>query len=228
MRSQWNREKVVFVVAAGLFLWAMVKAGLLLAERPAVPTGSSVALAPIAHGDPRLRDTLAVPPLVREPSGTNPFFGPPAPRPERRLVRRDQAKPGPDAAQDPGNGRRDDKAQGGRPDHGGGKPGPGGEGHGGQNGDDAGQVEQGDRFPDPPPGGPQLKLVAIVQTDGPQPRRQAVVRDGKTGRLHRMSIGDVLPEGLRLDDMTDDSVVLVDIRGARRVLRGRFEVAYGK
>jgi hypothetical protein len=223
MRTQWNREKALFFLAAVLFVWVMAKLGLFLSQRADRPATARTAAPRIHQGDPRIRDLLAVPPLDRDLPGSIPFGGP-----HKALAQRNddgQARPKPDdvaeqeAENEKGGGRGEDEQ--------------GGEGPGGAT-DDGGKGTQKlvvddtrEAIPSSPALPPHLKLVGIVRTKGPLPRLVAVLRDEKTGRLHRMSIGDILLEELRLDDIRDDSVTLVDAEGTRHVFRGRFEVAYG-
>ena len=81
----------------------------------------------------------------------------------------------------------------------------------------------------PPPAGDQLpwKLVAIVEIEAPEPKRQAVFRNTESGDYFRKFIGDDL-QGLKLDSITDDAVVLVDAKGIRHKLRGRFDDVYNE
>ena len=81
----------------------------------------------------------------------------------------------------------------------------------------------------PPPPGDDLgfKLVAIVQIEAPEPKRQAVLRHKESGEYYRKFTGDSL-NGLKLDSITDDAVILVDAKGKRHKLRGRFEDKYNE
>ena len=221
MRRRWNREKALFAIALVLFAWTAAKLGMLLTRREAAPTTPTVVAPAIHHGDPRLGDFLRPPALDAELGrGSGRSFGgpdkPPPPPPEntQRIAKQtknagDDKKPDND---DDGPGK-DDKANDGRLAKGGDKGGDG--------------KEARDTLPPPPPPAPGLTLVAVVRTDGLQPRTQAVVRDDQTGQLLRLSVGEFVLDDLRLDTITDDSVTLVGVGGRRHVLRGRFEVQYG-
>ena len=69
--------------------------------------------------------------------------------------------------------------------------------------------------------------MAIVEIEAPEPKRQAVLRHKDSGDYVRKFIGDTL-DGLKLDSITDDAVILVDAKGKRHKLRGRFEDQYNE
>jgi len=234
MGQRWSKEKVLFLVATALFVCVMLKLALFLGQRPTARGAPKVPVASIQPGDPDVRDRLAVPPIARYLAAGDPFFRHPTRRPHDKVARGDEAEADEDAA----GGGAEDGAKGdeAKEDEAGAQARRQETKHGGEDKlrEDQEKGKKGDerkqeRLPPPPPAGrPPLKLVAVVGTEGPEALRQAVLRHEVSGEYYRVFIGDVLFEELRLDDITDDSAVLVDARGRRHTFRGRFEDKYDK
>ena len=81
-------------------------------------------------------------------------------------------------------------------------------------------------IPPPPKDTLPLKLVAIIEIEAPEPRRQAILRHKDSGEYYRQFVGDTFLNNLRLDRITDDAVILTDAKGKKHKLRGRFEDKY--
>jgi len=73
-----------------------------------------------------------------------------------------------------------------------------------------------------------FKVVAIVRIKDPEPRRQVVLRDRESKEFYHKFEGDTLPNGFRLQSVTDDAVILIDPEGKAHKIRGRFEDKYNE
>jgi len=73
---------------------------------------------------------------------------------------------------------------------------------------------------------PPFTLLAVVRIEG-QPKLQAVLRHEPTGTLHRIFLGDDI-DGLRLEEIWDDGVILRDLAGRRHAYGDRFAAAHGR
>lgn len=71
-----------------------------------------------------------------------------------------------------------------------------------------------------------LKLAGILGIEEPEPQRRAILRHKKSGQYYHKRIGETI-DGLRIARITDDAVVIEDLRRGRRfTLRGRFARQY--
>ena len=73
-----------------------------------------------------------------------------------------------------------------------------------------------------------FKLSAIVRIHEPEPRRQAVLRDKKSGEYFRKFEGEPVLDDLKVLSISDDSVIIEDGKGKRYKFRGRFEDKYNE
>lgn len=76
-------------------------------------------------------------------------------------------------------------------------------------------------IPPPPNQGLPFKLVAIVETEAREPKRQAMLRHRDSGEYYRKFIGETLDD-LRVAKITDNAVILIEPDGKKHKLRGRF------
>jgi len=70
-----------------------------------------------------------------------------------------------------------------------------------------------------------VKLVALVKIETPEPRRQAVFRDKKSGEYFRKFEGESVLD-MKIDTITDNSVIVTDAAGKRHIIPGRFMDKY--
>ncbi len=218
MSKGWTKERVLFFVAAALFLLVMIKLGLVLSHHtpaPGAPTTSPVA----AHqGDSDLTQLLAPGDLASlQQRGSGPLLAPrpepprlPAREPEPKGAKREKQ------AEDTGRGKGPDVE----------KQGPEREqrGKGGVAAEETQPINLKEklRLPVRPP----FRLAAIIRVEG-QRELQAVLRHETTGEYHRVSVGGEV-DGLRLEEIWDDGVILRDLAGRRHAYGDRFAATHGR
>jgi len=70
-----------------------------------------------------------------------------------------------------------------------------------------------------------VKLIALVKIETPEPRRQAIFRDKKSGEFLRKFEGESVLD-MKIDAITDNSVIVTDAAGKRHIIPGRFMDKY--
>jgi len=76
MKRGMNKERVLFLIGAALFLWVMVKLGFFWTRPRVLPSVAKAALASIQHGDPNVENFMRPPALVSylRRGDRDPFF----------------------------------------------------------------------------------------------------------------------------------------------------------
>jgi len=223
MSKGWTKERVLFFVAAALFLLVMIKLGLVLSHRPPAPGAPPTSPLAPHQGDASLDGTLAPGDLASlQQRGHRRLVAPPPkmPRlperqPEPKADDREKKKPEEDGQERRKETPGDDKDAGKK-----GKAGDQGQGKLAGNG--KGSKAGGERA-DPPTRHP-YRLAAIVRIEG---GLQAVLRHETTGEYHRLFLGDEV-NGLRLEEIWDDGVILRDLAGRRHAYGDRFAATQGR
>ena len=213
MRSAWTKQRLLALAAVLALLCALVKLGIELGRPDDLPGEPTVASPGIRSGHPNLRRSLP-------PSGLRGYLS----RGIDRIFGRRHTTTAP-GGQTVAHPDRAERADGRTTTRRGEGPGPDGKGAGG---DPRGKPATDPTIPRADDPTFPYRLVAVVQTTEPQPIWQAVVRHAPTGTLHRMAVGDVLGDALRLQAITDDSVILIEADGTRHTFHGRFRHAYSQ